>query len=148
MSITAPAPDYKLYNRLYSVLLTVLTSPFMAGFIIAVNYYRLNDKLNCKRAVFLSFLYMIIEYYVFSLNENELDSFIVNVTTFVIGSPITALFVYFLHTVLQNNQLKNHGDLGGQFESLWILIPHFIGHLFIGIFVAVVVATASMNNLL
>lgn len=130
--------NYKLYSRLYVFLLSFFTTPYLGGVIIAINYYRLGEKKNFRRALVISLgfivhlatsthlsisgvlskwsgFYRLYNLYTESINP----SFYSNESAVIFLVNIFFIFnIVVIQTILQGRQLRKHGREGGRFVSL------------------------------
>lgn len=130
--------SYKLYSQSYVFWLSFFTTPYLGGVIIAINYYRLGEKKNFRRALVISLVcivylacsthlstdgvlykwsgfYSLYSSYAKSISPGYYSNdyavkFLVNV--------FSILNIVVIQTILQGRQLRKHGREGGRFVSL------------------------------
>ena len=112
-NILEQVPDYKLHKRGTITICTFLAGPLVAGYLIAENFYQLNEKRKAIKTWIFTIAGIII-LICSSMFIPALD----NVPNFLFAFIYTAIASYFVQRY-QDAKINLHQERGGQFFSVW-----------------------------
>ena len=112
-NILDQVPDYKLHKRGTITICTFLSGPLVAGYLIAENFYQLNERRKAIKTWIFTISGIIILFCCF-IFIRALD----NVPNIVFAISYTVLASWFVQRY-QDAKINLHKERGGQFFSVW-----------------------------